>query len=135
MKPLRGIDGITAEWLTDSLRGDGHLGSNGRVAEVAVSDLGVGRGYISQTVRVTPTYEGDPGSARSITSLEDELVLKYTPRLSAALRRRYATQTTPVPSWAKVVFDRAQQRAQRLAFRARAMTLRHEDHLDESLPV
>ncbi|HJP40379.1 MAG TPA: oxidoreductase family protein [Dehalococcoidia bacterium] len=63
MKPLRGIDGITAEWLTDSLRGDGHLGSNGRVAEVAVSDLGVGRGYISQTVRVTPTYEGDPGSA------------------------------------------------------------------------
>ncbi|MDP6153687.1 MAG: hypothetical protein QF785_09950 [Phycisphaeraceae bacterium] len=79
--------------------------------------------------------QGDPGSARSITSLEDELVLKYTPRLSAALRRRYATQTTPVPSWAKVVFDRAQQRAQRLAFRARAMTLRHEDHLDESLPV
>ncbi len=57
MEPLNDRYGITAEWLTEALREGGHL-TQGRVREVDVGDVGVGRGYISQTVRVTPAYEG-----------------------------------------------------------------------------
>lgn len=62
MEPIADKYGITAEWLTEALREGGHL-PEGRVSAVDVADIGVGRGYISQAVRVTPTYEdadGDP---------------------------------------------------------------------------
>ena len=62
MEPVADTYGITAEWLTDALREGGHL-PRGRVREVDVGDIGVGRGYISQSVRVTPTYEGANGDA------------------------------------------------------------------------
>ena len=62
MEPVANKYGITAEWLTDALRAEGHL-PEGRVSAVDIGDVGVGRGYISQTVRVTPTYEGANGDA------------------------------------------------------------------------
>ena len=62
MEPLGGKAEITPEWLTDALQEGGHL-PRGRVRAVDVADVGVGRGYLSQTVRVTPTYEGAPDSA------------------------------------------------------------------------
>jgi hypothetical protein len=54
----RSKDDLTAEWLTSILREEGVLGDGASVEEVAVEDVGVGRGYICQTVRVTPTYAG-----------------------------------------------------------------------------
>ena len=62
MEPIADKYGITAEWLTEALREGGHL-PEGRVSAVDVADIGVGRGYISQAVRVTPTYEGADGNA------------------------------------------------------------------------
>ena len=61
MKPLAGRHEVTAEWLTEALREGGHL-SSGRVSEVEVSTDGIGIGYISETVRLIPTYEGADGS-------------------------------------------------------------------------
>lgn len=58
----RSKDDITPEWLDATLRANGHLDGT-RVTNVDVADLGVGRGFISQTVRITPTYEGPSGSA------------------------------------------------------------------------
>ncbi len=78
--------------------------------------------------------QGDPGSAREINSLEDELVLKHAGRVSAGLRTRFAGRTTPLPKWVRFVFNLAQRRAQNKAFHARASVLRHEEDLDRSLP-
>jgi len=78
--------------------------------------------------------QGDPGSARCIVSLEDDLVVKYTPRLSAALRRRFRRSSGPLPRWTGMVFDKAQRRAQSMSFRSRLNTLRHEQELDRVLP-
>ena len=62
MRPLGGKHEVTAEWLTEALREGGHL-PEGRVARVEVSTDGIGFGYISETVRLIPTYEGADGSA------------------------------------------------------------------------
>ena len=62
MDPLGGRHEITAEWLTEALREGGHL-PRGRVAEVEVNTDGIGFGYISETVRIVPTYAGADGSA------------------------------------------------------------------------
>lgn len=78
--------------------------------------------------------QGDVGSARDIISLEDDLVVKFAPRASALLRRRFGKRDTPLPAWVKRVFDAAQRRAQRQAFRTRASVLRHDEELDRTLP-
>ena len=62
MEPLGGKHEITAEWLTEALREGGRL-PQGRVSEVDVNTDGIGFGYISETVRIVPTYEGADGSA------------------------------------------------------------------------
>ena len=62
MEPVADRNGITAAWLTDALREAGAL-PRGRVRAVDVEDIGVGRGYISQAVRVTPDYEDADGDA------------------------------------------------------------------------
>jgi len=78
--------------------------------------------------------QGDPGSARAIVSLEDELVRRYTPHLSAAMRRRYGQTDREISSYAtRRLFDIAQQRAQRMALRQRKAVLRTDDWLDEYL--
>lgn len=62
MEPLAGRDAITAAWLTEALRESGSL-PRGRVRDVELSGEGIGFGYISDTVRVIPEYEGADASA------------------------------------------------------------------------
>ena len=62
MEPLAGRDAITAAWLTEALRESGSL-PRGRVRAVELSGEGIGFGYISDTVRVIPEYEGADASA------------------------------------------------------------------------
>ncbi len=78
--------------------------------------------------------QGDVGSSRDIICLEDDLVIKYAAKASAALRARYRQRKTPLPGWVKVVFDQAQKRAQRQSFKSRAGVLRHDEELDRMLP-
>ncbi|HJN91218.1 MAG TPA: phosphotransferase, partial [Dehalococcoidia bacterium] len=62
-----GIEDITVSWLDDALHAGGALPAEARVTDVEVGDLGVGRGFLSQTVRIIPTYEGPAeGAPRSI---------------------------------------------------------------------
>ena len=78
--------------------------------------------------------QGDCGSARAIISLEDDLVTKYAGPGVAALRKRFGRRRRPLPHWVVRLFDFAQVRAQRAAFRSRAGVLRHDEELDRSLP-
>jgi preprotein translocase subunit SecA len=79
--------------------------------------------------------QGDPGSARCIISLEDDLVLKFAPHVSSLLRKRYRSRRGPLPAWTVAAFDAAQRRAQRAAFKSRAGVLRHDEELDRTLPT
>ncbi|MBL4700288.1 MAG: preprotein translocase subunit SecA, partial [Phycisphaeraceae bacterium] len=78
--------------------------------------------------------QGDPGSARNIVCLEDDLLIKFSQRLGKALRLRYANTHHPLPRWLKKVFDMAQKKAQNQAFASRASVLKHDEELDKSLP-
>ncbi|MCX5660247.1 MAG: hypothetical protein NTW19_11065 [Planctomycetota bacterium] len=78
--------------------------------------------------------QGDPGSARVIVSLEDDLVLKYVPVMGNTLRKRFGKRATPLPGWVMRVFDLAQRRAQRRSFQSRLAVLRHDEDLDRTLP-
>ncbi len=53
---------ITPEWMTAVLASGGYL-DGGRVERVSVEDIGVGRGYVGQTLRVTLTFSGPAGRA------------------------------------------------------------------------
>ena len=78
--------------------------------------------------------QGDPGSAQAFVSLEDELVCRHAPRISAALRRRFGSTDREVSSGlVRRVFNFAQRRAERLALRQRKSVLRTDDWLDEYL--
>jgi len=78
--------------------------------------------------------QGDPGSAVAIVSLEDELVRRHAPRLSALLRKRFGRTereiSGPLTRW---VFNLAQRRAERLALAQRKGVLKADDWLDEYL--
>jgi preprotein translocase subunit SecA len=78
--------------------------------------------------------QGDPGSAQAILSLEDDLVVKYAPGASAALRQTFAGRSAPLPRWVRLVFDMAQRRAQNQARLSRAAVMRQDEELDRSLP-
>jgi len=78
--------------------------------------------------------QGDPGSSRTIISLEDDLVLKYAPRLARVFRRMYVGKTTPLPSWVQKSHNMAQRLAQRKAVHSRTSVMRHDQDLDRSLP-
>ena len=78
--------------------------------------------------------QGDPGAAQAVVSLEDELVRRHAPHLSAALRRRFGQTHGEVSSrLARRLFDHAQRRAEKLALRQRKGVLRTDDWLDEYL--
>jgi preprotein translocase subunit SecA len=78
--------------------------------------------------------QGDPGSAQAFVSLEDELVLRHTPRMSSAFRRRYGTAGGEASSaMTRRLFDGAQRQAERLAFRQRRAVLATDHWLDEYL--
>jgi preprotein translocase subunit SecA len=78
--------------------------------------------------------QGDPGTARAIVSLEDELVRRYAPALAASFRRRHAHARGDIVSrMVHGVFQLAQHRAERLALRQRKAVLRTDDWLDQYL--
>ena len=78
--------------------------------------------------------QGDPGSARVILSLEDELPLKFARSATKTLQRYYGNRTKPLPQRVRFVFDLAQRRAQRQAFASRYSVMRHDEDLDRTLP-
>ena len=78
--------------------------------------------------------QGDPGSAQAIVSLEDELVVRYAPHVSASLRRRYGRTERDVSGpLTRLIFNVAQRRAERMALAQRKGVLRSDDWLDEYL--
>jgi len=78
--------------------------------------------------------QGDPGHAQAIVSLEDELVIRHAPSLSASLRKRYGRTERDISGrLTRRVFNIAQRRAERLALRQRKGVLRTDDWLDEYL--
>ncbi len=101
--------------------------------------------------------QGDPGLVQVFASLEDDLVVKYTPRLAAILRRWLAWRQgsarppagpgeasapdpagSPKPPRSSTailrLFDLAQWLATRRAFQSRLLVIRHDYELDKSLP-
>ena len=78
--------------------------------------------------------QGDPGSARSFVSMDDDLMLRYIPgvvrgSIQAALARR-----GPASAWvARRAVGWAQATAQREAFQRRRAVLRMDTWLDDSL--
>jgi len=78
--------------------------------------------------------QGDPGSAQAIVSLEDELVRRHAPHLSASLRKRYGRTEREVSGrLSRHVFNAAQRRAERQSLAQRKGVLRADDWLDEYL--
>jgi len=91
-------------------------------------------GRIDRQLYGRSARQGDPGSAQAVVSLEDELVRRHAPHLSAALVRRYGRTDREVSSpLTRRVFDAAQKKAERLALRQRKGVLRTDDWLDEYL--
>ncbi len=78
--------------------------------------------------------QGQPGRALAMVSLEDELLQRHAPHVSAALRRRFGNSDREVSSpLTRRIFNLAQRRAERLALRQRKSVLRSDDWLDEYL--
>ncbi len=79
--------------------------------------------------------QGDPGSARAIVALDDELVVRYGSVGARALRRGRGIRSrkdmrSPVTS---LVFKSAQRKAQRLARQRRKMVMQTDNWLEEHL--
>ncbi|CAM3852042.1 DEAD/DEAH box helicase [Roseateles saccharophilus] len=72
--------------------------------------------------------QGDPGSCRSITSLEDEQVGMHAPREAAWVRRIWPIGPSPQPvvGWLRRI---TQHRAQRAAERQRSLTVKQDQQL------
>ncbi len=78
--------------------------------------------------------QGDPGYSQAIISLEDELAVRHTPHVAASLRRRYGDTERNIASAAtRLMFNKGQRRAEKLALRQRKSVLRTDDWLDEYL--
>jgi preprotein translocase subunit SecA len=78
--------------------------------------------------------QGDPGSARAFTSLDDELMQKHVHPLAVALARCGRKQDMEISSASsRRLVDRAQQRAERAARRQRSELLRADNWIDEQL--
>jgi len=91
-------------------------------------------GRIDRQLYGRSARQGNPGSAQSFVSLEDELARRYAPHLSAALVRRHGSSERAISSSpTHKLFDLAQRRVERSALRQRKGVLRTDDWLDESL--
>ena len=78
--------------------------------------------------------QGDPGSAQSFISLDDELMQQHAQLISASLARRYRNSDGEISSaFSRRVIDRAQHRAERVSLRQRRNVLRTDGWLDEHL--
>ncbi len=80
--------------------------------------------------------QGDPGSAQVFISLEDELVMRYAPRILRAILKRMLrdeARGSVLAAFARMVCLMAERRASASARRMRASVLRSDDWLDDSL--
>ena len=78
--------------------------------------------------------QGDPGSARGIYSLDDEIVCRYAKNTIAFLKKRYAYAKEDISAaFIRSVFRLAQNRAEKLAMRRRKIVLSTDNWLDEQL--
>jgi len=78
--------------------------------------------------------QGDPGTAQALVSLEDELVRRHSPHLSASLRGRFGKTDREISGpLTRRIFDMAQRRAERMALSQRKGVLKADDWLDEYL--
>jgi preprotein translocase subunit SecA len=78
--------------------------------------------------------QGDPGTCQAIVSLEDELVVRHAPHLSASLRRRHGRSEREITSaLTRPLFNAAQRRAERLALSQRKAVLQSDNWLDQYL--
>jgi len=78
--------------------------------------------------------QGDPGSAQTFVSCEDDLVAKHTPVLAKLLRDRSPTPELSSIGLAKRVFRLAQSRSEARDRRNRAQVLKQDDWIDKYLP-
>ena len=76
--------------------------------------------------------QGDPGSTSTYVSLDDELIRKHAKRKGKRAAARVGDKETRSRSLAKL-FDKAQERAQRMARRQRKGVLKSDDWLEENL--
>ncbi len=86
----RSNDDLTAEWLTSILREEG-----ASVEKLMVEDIGVGRGFVCQTVRLTPTYAGAGSEAPATLVAKVPTFLGFSEDLMPLL----ATLVTAEPGW------------------------------------
>ena len=78
--------------------------------------------------------QGDPGAARGIFSLEDEIITRYTKTAAAFLKKRYAYSRDDISSpFVQRVFRLAQTRAEKMALNRRKTVLKTDHWLDEQL--
>jgi preprotein translocase subunit SecA len=78
--------------------------------------------------------QGDPGSARSFVSMEDELLCRYVPSAVRNGIKKALRAPGPTPVWAaEQVVRWAQSKAQGRAFHQRRSVLRTDTWLDDSL--
>ena len=78
--------------------------------------------------------QGDPGSARGIFSLEDEIVSRYAKNSVAYLKKKYANAKGDISSpLVRGVFRLSQISAERLSLRQRKSVLKTDHWLDEQL--
>ncbi len=78
--------------------------------------------------------QGDPGSAQTFVSAEDELVRRYTSTaVRGALAQAARREMRGMERLAKLVFAMAQRTAQRQAFRQREQVLKQDDWLESAL--
>ncbi len=116
---------------TDIKLGRG-VAESGGLAVIATERHEAGR--IDRQLFGRSARQGDPGSAQAIVSLEDELLDRHAPHISAFLRRRFSQADGEISSAVtRRVFDIVQHRAERLALRQRKSVLRTDDWLDENL--
>jgi len=91
-------------------------------------------GRIDRQLYGRSARQGDPGAANAIVCLEDELVARYSPHLTATLRKRYGKTNREISSRSlRRLFNVSQRKAERLALRQRKGVLRTDDWLDEYL--
>ena len=78
--------------------------------------------------------QGDPGSAQALVCLEDEVVVRHAPHLTAALRKRHGPTAGEITSRStEWLVTHAQRKAQRLALSHRRGVLSTDDWLDDYL--
>ncbi|BCR04251.1 hypothetical protein DESUT3_13200 [Desulfuromonas versatilis] len=78
--------------------------------------------------------QGEPGSARSYISMDDELLRRFAPRPARRLLARALAENRPgAAALVEKTLALAQQAAQRLAFRQRETVLQTDDWLSDAL--